>query len=113
MYTVLSSLLHPCQCRLLHGHHDSEEEVYFPEIERRLGTHAMDANVDQHQAFLPQLVKFEEYLASVKAGEISYDSTALLNQVASFGEILMEHLHDVSLIVMLILLCRGRLIYEV
>lgn len=80
---------------MIHHHHADEEELYFPEIEKRLGIHSMGPNVDQHNAFLPPLSGFEEYAKDIKEGRIPYRSEEFLERANTFAEPLVEHLYDV------------------
>lgn len=84
----------------IHHHHAMEEELYFPEIEKRLGLETMDANVDQHKLFLPQLTAVEEFLKDIESGRIPYDSTSLLEKLDTFTDMLMAHLREVYVFVL-------------
>jgi hypothetical protein len=41
----------PLQVDSIHHHHDREEQVLFPEFEKKLGEGALHGNIDQHGEF--------------------------------------------------------------
>ncbi|KAJ7573971.1 hypothetical protein C8J56DRAFT_1033378 [Mycena floridula] len=90
------------QTEKIHPHHIGEEELYFPEIEKRLGIHTMDSNVDQHKTFLSQLENFphymEDYMEGVYAGTVKYESEVVVGKLNTFTDPLMIHMNDVRLL---------------
>jgi len=77
----------------IHGHHQAEEEHFFPQIEEYTGQKGlMAANVAQHDAFEPGLLKFEEYVKETKPED--FDGKKLLAIIDDFGAILTQHLAD-------------------
>ncbi|KAJ9148895.1 Hemerythrin HHE cation binding domain-containing protein [Pleurostoma richardsiae] len=84
-----------CWGSLLHEHHEAEETMMFPSMEKLAGvTGLMDANVDQHRAFHGGLEAYEGYLSSVKEGKEKYDGQKLRGLIDSFMPVLRQHLHD-------------------
>ncbi|KAJ7623773.1 hypothetical protein FB45DRAFT_1061644 [Roridomyces roridus] len=69
----------------IHHHHHLEEELYFPEMEKRLGEGALSGNVEQHHQFVPQLEELQKYLEDAKAGKA---------RINSFGDIMVNHLNQ-------------------
>ncbi|RFU27023.1 hypothetical protein B7463_g9300, partial [Scytalidium lignicola] len=79
----------------LHAHHDSEEEVAYPLLNKYIGIeNYMEPNIDQHRAFGPGLQAFDEYLQSVKEGKEKYDVVKVQKLVDGFAPILVSHLTD-------------------
>ncbi|KAJ6486719.1 hypothetical protein C8R45DRAFT_1098017 [Mycena sanguinolenta] len=78
----------------IHHHHDLEESFYFPELENKLGAGTLAASVEQHHAFVPQLVQLKEYLEAVKAGKEKYNGVLLVDQIHSFSDVMIDHLHQ-------------------
>lgn len=80
-------------CGWIREHHDAEEEFYFPEVERLTGVKGlMEANVEQHHAFMPGLEAFSRFAMETSIEE--YDGVKLRAIVDSFGETLTKHLTD-------------------
>ncbi|KAI7779404.1 hypothetical protein LA080_000884 [Diaporthe eres] len=87
--------LHYCDAwhMTLKGHHDAEEEVYFPGIEKATGINGiMDSEVHEHAAFSEGLQKFKDYVDSHLADPSSYSGKDLVSVLESFGEVLATHL---------------------
>ncbi|KAJ7584393.1 hypothetical protein C8J56DRAFT_1053847 [Mycena floridula] len=84
----------PTTIDTVHHHHTNEEELYFPEIEKRLGVHSMDINIEQHKMFLPQMGLFEEHLKDLTDGKEKYDGVVMIEKLNSFTDPLMVHMHD-------------------
>lgn len=82
-------------------HHHVEEEVLFPEINEMTKTPGlMDTNVQEHQVFHAGLVKFLEYLKTVKSGEQEFDGEKLKGIVDGFMPQLRDHLeHEIDTLV--------------
>lgn len=79
----------------VHEHHDNEEELFFPQIEKVVGVPGlMTANVEQHAAFHGGLETLLTYLDAVKAGEDKYEGKRLRSIIDSFMPVLAEHLYD-------------------
>jgi hemerythrin-like domain-containing protein len=82
-----------CWCESMHHHHDSEEEVFFPTIERISGIQGLMAdNVEQHRAFTPGFHAFQEYAQTCAPKD--YDGAKLRSLIESFAGPLTKHLHD-------------------
>lgn len=81
---------------MVHHHHHNEESLYFPDLEKKLGTDTMASNVEQHHAFFPHLDKFSEYVKEVKGGKRTYVKDEFLASLAAFMDPLTPHLHEVS-----------------
>jgi predicted xylose isomerase-like sugar epimerase len=59
--TVVRDLLIDCQCwsESMHHHHDAEEAIFFPDIEKITKiTGVMEQNIEQHRVFTPGFDKF-------------------------------------------------------
>ncbi|KAJ7286448.1 hypothetical protein C8J57DRAFT_1287679 [Mycena rebaudengoi] len=78
----------------LHHHHALEEEYYFPELEKKLGKGALEGNVEQHHAFVPQVVELKQHLEDIKAGKEKYDGDLLVERIHSFSDIMINHLNE-------------------
>jgi len=78
----------------IHHHHHLEEELYFPEMEKRLGEGALSGNVEQHHQFVPQLEELQKYLEDAKAGKQEYDGALIVEKINSFGDIMVNHLNQ-------------------
>jgi hemerythrin-like domain-containing protein len=77
----------------LKHHHDTEEAVFFPAIEKLTAQPGlMDGNVAQHDAFVPGLKAVGEYAVNTSAED--YQADKLRSIIDSFGHILQEHLND-------------------
>jgi len=96
--TDISDLL--IYCRMwkdwIHHHHEAEETLFFPAVEKLPGTPAgaMQSNVEQHHAFEPGLQRFEEYVRGCEEGNEKFSAEKLKAIVDSFGETLTDHLKD-------------------
>lgn len=93
--TVARDFLIYCQCwsESMHHHHDAEEAIFFPDIERITRVKGiMENNVEQHRAFTPGFDKFYEYCKTCPPR--TYDGEKLRSIVEAFAEPLIKHLHD-------------------
>lgn len=80
---------------LVHMHHDNEEAVIFPLLEKSIEVDGfMEKNVDQHHLFGPGLTAFDDYIKSCRAGETRFDGTKVQTIIDSFASIFIEHLND-------------------
>ncbi|KAJ7773463.1 hypothetical protein B0H16DRAFT_1512426 [Mycena metata] len=79
---------------MLHHHHHIEETLLFPFYEAKLGLHTMDANVEQHHAFMDGLTDLETYVKQVHAGEAEYSGKTIVAKLDSFTDTLIEHLRE-------------------
>jgi len=80
---------------LVHMHHDSEESVLFPLLEKDIGIQGfMDKNVEQHKAFGPGLTAFDAFVTAAKEGKEQFDGVRVRSIIDSFGEVLTQHLTD-------------------
>ncbi|KAK7033264.1 hemerythrin domain-containing protein [Favolaschia claudopus] len=79
---------------MLHHHHHIEETLLFPFFETKLGEHTMDANVEQHHAFMAGLEDLENYLKAVQAGTETYSGKSIISKLDSFADVLVEHLRE-------------------
>ncbi|CAN8103979.1 unnamed protein product [Discula destructiva] len=79
--------------KMLQGHHDGEEEVFFPGIEKATGVKGiMDSQVDEHAAFSEGLKKFKDYIDACLADPSQYAGHELVKIMDTFGEVLAVHL---------------------
>lgn len=84
-----------CQCwsESMHHHHDAEEAIFFPEIEKITNiTGVMEQNIEQHRAFTPGFDEFYEYCKTCPPKK--YDGQKLRNLVETFAQPLIKHLYD-------------------
>jgi hemerythrin-like domain-containing protein len=82
-------------CVLIHGHHSTEEVLTFPLIEAATGIPGvMDQNIIQHEAFLPKLHDFNNYLMQVKLGVREYDAEKFIALLNAFSTLMVQHLTD-------------------
>lgn len=87
---------------VLHSHHKTEEEVYFPLLESMCSENKKGVeskNHDEHETFLPGLVSFDAFVASWKDGEreegkIGWDGKVLKDLMDDFGPKLALHLKN-------------------
>jgi hypothetical protein len=79
------------------GHHDAEEAVLFPEIEKVTGEEGiMNRNVEQHHGFLPGLEAWSQYSSDCmkKEGPSKFDATQFTKLIGSFAPQLVAHLAE-------------------
>lgn len=77
----------------LHHHHDAEEDVFFPALEKLVGKPGcMEPNVEQHRAFGAGLDELTEYPKT--ATPETYDGYEVRRIIESFGPVLAVHLAD-------------------
>ncbi|KAJ7154678.1 hypothetical protein C8R46DRAFT_1118070 [Mycena filopes] len=77
---------------MLHHHHHIEETLLFPFFETKLGLHTMDANVEQHHAFMDGLTDLETYIKQVQDGGAEYSGRTIIEKLDGFADTLVEHL---------------------
>jgi len=82
-----------CWHSVIHEHHKSEEDQFFPEIEEAVGEKGLlDSNVQQHRSFQSGLDEFRSYLEGLAGKESSFDAAHLNGIIASFAPALCDHL---------------------
>ncbi|ROT39593.1 hemerythrin HHE cation binding domain-containing protein [Sodiomyces alkalinus F11] len=82
-------------CQMLQLHHDGEEEMCFPAVERMAGEPGlMETNVEQHAAFHDGFDAFKTYLEASQKGEVAFDGQRARELIDEFGPSLTQHLHD-------------------
>jgi len=82
-------------CQSLHGHHNTEEEIIFPSIEKQAGKPGlMSANVDQHKTFHDGVNALQSYVLDCVAGKVKYDGAKIRKLIDSFGAVMTQHLAD-------------------
>ncbi|KAI5854466.1 hypothetical protein BZA05DRAFT_394321 [Tricharina praecox] len=84
-----------CQCwsEMLHNHHECEEMAYFPVIEKAVGVEGLaESNLDEHEAFMPGLRKFDDYVYN--ATPYNFSGQKLYQILDSFAAALQMHLTD-------------------
>ncbi|KAK4032003.1 hypothetical protein C8A01DRAFT_41560 [Parachaetomium inaequale] len=80
---------------LVHSHHNGEETMFFPAIERLTGVEGlMDANIEQHKAFHDGLDRCKAYADAVVAGKEKYEGSRVIEIIDDFGPALVKHLSD-------------------
>ncbi|KIW08533.1 uncharacterized protein PV09_01422 [Verruconis gallopava] len=82
------------QCaKLLHMHHDHEEETLFPKMNELAGVPGlMDGNVKEHAAFHDGFAKYDDYLTLVKEEKVDLDGETLRGLIDNFMPSLYSHL---------------------
>lgn len=77
---------------LVHSHHNGEETMFFPAIQRFTGVEGlMDANIEQHKAFHDGLDRFKAHADTVVAGKEKYDGSQVNAIIDGFAPALVEH----------------------
>ncbi|KAF2430680.1 hypothetical protein EJ08DRAFT_216005 [Tothia fuscella] len=77
----------------LEHHHQTEEQCFFPAIERLSGEKGvMEGNIDQHHRFEPGLEALKKYALETRIEE--YNAGDLRAIIDNFGDILQTHLND-------------------
>jgi hypothetical protein len=80
-------------CEILRGHHEVEEEIAFPAVEKLAGKlDLMQPCVEQHEQFEDGLKVVQKYVYTMPNEE--YHVHQLRDIIESFGKKLQEHLHD-------------------
>jgi len=78
---------------LLHSHHESEEALLFPSIEKAAGVPGlMQTNVSEHQQFRDGLGEFDKYLDT--ATPETFAGQKLNGIIDTFSGALVQHLTD-------------------
>ncbi|KAK0504055.1 hypothetical protein EDD18DRAFT_1131841 [Armillaria luteobubalina] len=75
----------------LKEHYDMEEELMFPVMEQKVD---MYNDEKHHNAFLPQMIEFNDYCMKVKAKREKYDATKLRTLLRGFADGCAQHLQD-------------------
>lgn len=76
-------------------HHTIEEQHIFPVLARKMPAFKKELELlSQHKRIHEGLHGFEEYVASVKRGEVDMSMAELQNLMDKFGGVLWEHLDD-------------------
>lgn len=79
----------------LHMHHETEEAVCFPEIEKSIGIPGfMEKNVEQHEAFGPGVGEYDVYVKACQEGRETFDGERVRKIIDGFGGILTQHLTE-------------------
>jgi len=84
-----------CQCwsEFIHNHHRCEEAAYFPVIEKECGMEGIaETNVEQHEAFMSGLHKFDQYVYHIDP--YIFSGHRLVEILDSFAATLQMHLTD-------------------
>jgi len=96
--SLLVSFLHYCKAFsvTLHSHHDTEEDVYFPLLEKMSKRKGVEKqNHDEHQTFTALLGQYDEYVNEVLEERILWDGgvtmRALIDKLGPKAE---AHLHN-------------------
>ena len=76
---------------VIHNHHEGEETIIFPFLQTKFD---QKVNIDQHQAFNEKMAALEEYLDKLQKKEESFNGEKIRELVDSFGDLLVEHLHQ-------------------
>ena len=79
----------------LTAHHDGEEEIFFPEIERMTGEHGLMApSISQHHAFAKGFTAWANWLKSIEARKNNFSPDMCRSLMDDFIPPLAAHLHD-------------------
>ena len=79
----------------IHEHHEFEETVAFPDINRVTGQDGlMDANIEEHEVFHAGLHEFQEYIRNVQAEKIELDGARMRLIIDGFMPVLRKHLEN-------------------
>lgn len=80
---------------LVHMHHDNEEALIFPLLEKYIGIEGyMEKNVDQHKLFGPGMKAYDEYIPAVREGKENFDGIKVRSIIDTFGDVLTQHLNE-------------------
>jgi hypothetical protein len=80
---------------LVHMHHENEELVCFPLLEKDIGIEGyMEKNVDQHKLFGPGLKAYDEYIVAAREGKEPFDGAKVLAIIDTFGTVFTQHLTE-------------------
>ncbi|KAL2270653.1 hypothetical protein VTJ83DRAFT_24 [Remersonia thermophila] len=80
---------------LLHEHHDGEEEMLFPFVEKATGVKGiLEANISQHRDFHEHLDQLKNYAEAVLAGTEKYSGGKFVAIIDDLGPTLARHLND-------------------
>lgn len=75
----------------LQEHHDSEEDVFFPALQR-LGLATMvEENVEQHRAFHDAMEELKAYLEGIQGGREVYEAQKMRKFLKEFADPLVKH----------------------
>ncbi|TVY45316.1 hypothetical protein LSUB1_G000957, partial [Lachnellula subtilissima] len=90
-----------CWSRVLHAHHLTEETVYFPLLEQQSSQKGvMETNHNEHEAFLPALVAFDNFVSAAADDFVLYDPAQFTKLIDDMGAPLEKHLrHEVKVLV--------------
>ena len=81
--------------RVLHLHHEGEELIFFPAVERLTGDKSlMEVNLEQHAAFHDGVERFDEYVNACLAGRETFSGKRVVELIDGFGPVLATHLTD-------------------
>ncbi|KIN07297.1 hypothetical protein OIDMADRAFT_16072 [Oidiodendron maius Zn] len=84
-----------CWYQALDAHHQTEEELFFPQIEARTGEKGiMDKNIEQHNSFLAPLEAYKSYLISISATPQKFSGKHLNTLIDNFAPPLFVHLGE-------------------
>ncbi|KAI5814993.1 hypothetical protein BZA77DRAFT_90718 [Pyronema omphalodes] len=82
-----------CWSEMIHNHHLCEETAYFPLIESALNLPGLaEGNVEEHDAFMPGLKAFDEYITSCTPS--TFSGERLYEILDSFAALMQVHLTD-------------------
>lgn len=71
--------------------HDMEEEIIFPFLQTKFD---MGVNVEQRAGLTSGVNALEQYMNEVSSHKSAYDGAKVRELIESFGDDLVEHLHD-------------------
>ncbi|KAL2207032.1 hypothetical protein CC79DRAFT_1367922 [Sarocladium strictum] len=81
--------------RVLTSHHEGEETIFFPAVERLSGEKGiMENNVEQHHAFHTGLTLFGDYVTACLAKKETYSGEKVVEMIDVFGAVLAQHLTE-------------------
>jgi len=77
----------------LHHHHWLEETYWFPYLKERLGSDAMDHNLNDHTEVMVKFDVFDGLVKSLQLDQSQFNVTIFRNAIHGFMPRLIEHLH--------------------
>jgi hemerythrin-like domain-containing protein len=79
---------------MLHEHHHTEEEIFFPVLAREGLAQIVEGNIEQHKAFHDSMEALNEHLNGLAQRPEEYDAQRMREALEKLGGPLVQHLHD-------------------
>ena len=82
-------------CSTLSHHHDTEEAVFFPAVEKVTGIPGLMDDLEvEHEEFHDGLIALKDYVESCLSKPCNYRWATMRTTIYSFGPALINHLHS-------------------